>query len=246
LENENNISQELLETIERYIKDTMSSEEKVAFETQLKENPQLRQQVDDTQLLISSIRKAALKERLNEVHEDLISNRSIPRQNPKVLRFNFRTVSIAASILILIGGFWFFNQRPNNEKLFDRYFEPDRGLATVMSTTKNYEFDDAMVDYKAGKYDLAIKKWKKLLPLKPENDTLNYFLGVAHLANKKEAKAIQFLNKIIEIENGSFTDDSYYYLGLAQLKLNNIEAAKENLEKSNSPKSKKIISELNK
>lgn len=222
----------------------MSSEEKLAFEIQLEENPQLRKQVDDTQLLISSIRKAALKKRLNEVHEDLISNPSNPNKSSKVLRLNFRTLSIAASILILIGGFWFFNQQPNNEKLFDKYFEPDRGLATVMSTTNNYEFEDAMVDYKVGKYDLAIKKWEKLLPLKPANDTLNYFLGVAHLANKNEAKAVQFLEKMIETENGSFTDDSYYYLGLAQLKLNNIKAAKEYLEKSNSPKSKEIISEL--
>lgn len=245
MENENNISQELLETIERYLKGTMSSDEHTSFELQMEMDAKLRQQVDDTRIIFSGIRKAVLKDKLNVVHKKIIQDRKIiPDNAPKVFKPYFRTLTIAASVLILIGGFWFFNQQPNNEKLFEQFFEPDRGLATVMSTTDNYDFDDAMVDYKNEKYDVAIQKWNVLLKSKPKNDTLNYFIGVAHLANKNEVKAIDYLKKTIEVENGAFALDAYYYLGLAQLKLNNAQAAIANFQKNNSPKSKEIISEL--
>lgn len=244
MENENNITQELLETIERYLKGTMSFEERNSFEKQLKTDKQLRRQVDDTRVIFSGIRKAVLQEKLNVLHEDLIENREVSNYPPKILRYNFKTLSIAASVLILIGSFWFLNKQTNNEKLFNQFFEPDRGLATLMSKTNSYAFDDAMVDYKNAKYDLAIKKWKILLESKPKNDTLNYFIGVAELANSNETKAIAYLEKATESENGAFTQDGYYYLGLAHLKLNNIQTAIENLKKNNSPKSKKIIYEL--
>jgi tetratricopeptide (TPR) repeat protein len=246
LEETNNISQELLETIERYLKNEMDTDERIAFEKQLEEDPALRRQVEDTELLFSGIKKAAFKNKLEGIHEDLIQKEAPELSTPKVFKLNFRKLSIAASILILVGGFWFFNQQPRNEKLFYQYFEPDRGLATTMSETDNYPFNDAMVDYKNTKYELAIPKWEFLLQSKPENDTLNYFLGVAELANANELKAIDYLKKVVENKKGDFTNDAYYYLGLAYLKVDDTEAAIENLKKNDSPKSKKIISEIKK
>ncbi|WP_396636881.1 tol-pal system YbgF family protein [Maribacter sp. R77961] len=244
METENNISQDLLETIERYLKNSMELEELAAFEKRMEEDEQLRQQVDDTRFIFSGIRRAVLKDKLNVLHEDFDKGKQISSDDPKVFKLNFKTLSIAASVLILFGGFWFFNQQPSNEKLFNQYFEPDRGLATVMSNTNNYDFDDAMVDYKNQKYNLAIQKWEALLKDKPKNDTLNYFLGVAQLAENKETSAIAYLTKVVSNKQSAFVKDAYFYLGLAYLKEENSEAALINLKINNSPKSKEIISEL--
>lgn len=244
MEEKNTISQELLETIERYLNHTMDTDELTSFEKQLKENSVLRQQVDDTEILFSGIKKAVLKNKLDTIHSDLGQKKASEKVETKVFKLNFKALSIAASVLFLLGGFWFFNQQPNNEKLFNKYFEPDRGLATTMSGTDNYSFDDAMVDYKNTKYDLAIEKWEVLLKSKPENDTLNYFIGVAQLANKNENQAIIHLNKVITDNQSEFTNDAYYYVGLAYLKADNTVAAIENLKKNNSPGSDRIISEL--
>lgn len=244
MEEKNNISQELLETIERYLKNAMDVAERISFEQQLKEDAVLQQQVTDTKLILTGIKKAVLKKKLHTLHEELVKDEVIVNKKPKVFKLNFRTLSIAASVLILVGGFWFFNQQPSNKKLFDTYFEPDRGLATVMSKGNNHAFDDAMVDYKNEKYDLAIKKWEVLLKSKPENDTLNYFLGVAHLANDSENKAIKFLENTITLQKNEFTKEAYYYLGLAYLKADNTKAAIKNLKNNDSPKSDRIISEL--
>ena len=244
MEENTNISQDLLETIERYLQGGMDNQELLSFERQMEENPLLRQQVEDTSMLFSGIKKAVLKSKLDALHGNLIQEALHEKDPPKVFKLNFKTLSIAASVLILMGGFWFYNQQPSNEKIFNQYFEPDRGLATTMSETDNYEFSDAMVDYKNAKYDLAIQKWEVLLKTKPENDTLNYFLGVAQLAKKKEDKAIIYLNKAIRHKQSEFTSDAHYFLGLAYLRAGHIEAAIESLKKNNSPNSNKIISEL--
>lgn len=244
MEENTDISQELLETIERYLKEEMSNNERTVFEKQMEENALLKQHVIDTELLFSGIKKAAFKSKLDVAHKNLVQKKSANTEETKVFKLNFKTLSIAASVAILIGSFWFLNEQSTNQKLFDQYFEADRGLATVMSETDNHAFEDAMVDYKNTKYDLAIKKWKVLLASKPKNDTLNYFLGVAELANKNELKAISYLKKVVNDEKSAFEKEAYYYLGLAYLKCEKTQAAIENLKKNNSPKSKKIILEL--
>lgn len=244
LEEKNNISQDILEAIERYLKNTMDANELASFMKEMEQNPVLHQQVEETKILISGVKKAAKKNKLDEFHKDLTKHNMFNEQDESIFKLNFRTLSIAASILILVGGFWFFNRTPQNEKLFNQYFEPDRGLATTMSTTDNYNFEDAMLDYKNSKYDLAIKKWEVLLKNKQENDTLNYFLGSAQLANKNEIKAILYYTKVIENRESIFLNEAYYYLGLANLKANNINEAILNFKQNNSPKSEKIISEL--
>lgn len=233
-----------METIERFLKDNMDSQERKSFEAQMKVDAMLSQQVEDTRVIFSGIKKAVLQEKLNHLHEDLVQEKQTLKSNQKVFKLNFKTLSIAATILILIGSAWFFNQQPTNQKLFNEYFKPDRGLATLMGKSDNYAFDDAMVDYKNAKYDLAIEKWQVLLKTQPENDTLNYFIGVAFLAHQNENKAIAYLNAVTNDETSEFILDAHYYLGLANLKLDKTEAALENFKENNSPQSKKIILEL--
>ncbi len=89
-----------------------------------------------------------------------------------------------------------------------------------------------MVDYKQGNYDMAINKWEKLLAKKPENDTLNYFLGVSHLATGADNNAILFLKKVTN-SNSYFEKEARYYLGLAHLKNGEIDKAKIFLKENN-------------
>lgn len=244
MENSNNISQELLETIERYLNDAMDANDRLSFEKKMQESSVLRQQVVETEMLVSGIKKAVLKNKLDSIHTNLLQNNNTKKETTKVFKLNFRSLSIAATVLILAGGFWMKYQQSSSDTLFNQYFKADRGLVTTMSASDNYDFNDAMVDYKNAKYDLAIQKWEVLLESKTENDTLNYFLGVAYLANKSEAKAISYLKKVVSQDQNQFTSDSYYYLGLAYLKADNEKLAIDNLKKSNSPSSDSIISEL--
>ena len=244
MENINPISPELLETIERYLKNTMNIEERGVFEKKLKTDSTLQQQVKDIETMLFGVRKAVFKNKAKSFHEELINKDSEIKADTKVFKLNFKYISIAASIAILFGCFWFFNQPKSNVALFDKYYIEDRGLETNMGETDNYAFDDAMVDYKNTKYDKAISKWSALLKSKPENDTLNYFLGVAHLANKNENEAINYLKTTIKTNESAFLNEAYLYLGLSYLKMDNLEKAKENLALSTTKRSKLILSDL--
>lgn len=240
MKDNNNISQDLLETIERYYNDSITSDERVVFEKKLQNDPEFKTQVEDIKTLLLGIETQALKEQLNDFHKNI---KKIEK-NTRVGFLTFRKFAAAAAIIITLGGFWFFN-KPTNEKLYAKYFKPDPGLPTTMSSTEEFKFYDAMVNYKRGDYKLAIEKWETLLSHKPQNDTLNYFVGVAYLADKNEKTSIPYLEKTVQQTNSVFKNEAFYYLGLAYLKVDNIQLAKENFSQSTINNSEDIISELN-
>jgi predicted Zn-dependent protease len=244
LEQDNNISQNLLETVERYINKTMTKDELLKFEEKLQDF-NFKTQVDDIKTLLLGIETQSLKEQLDEFHQEILEHKSTKKTSPKVRFLNFKNIAAAAAIIIAIGSFVYFGGN-SNQKLYAKYFKPDPGLPTTMSSNTNFEFYDAMVYYKHGDYNIAISKWEKLLNNKPKNDTLNYFLGVAYLANKDETNAITHLNTALQNPENNFKNETYYYLGLAYLKSGKVELAKTNLNLSNMDNSKILLSEIKK
>ena len=64
-----------------------------------------------------------------------------------------------------------------------------------MSGTDHYEFFDAMVDYKAGKYAIALQKWESVMDVGP--DTLSYYRGMALIGLGEDNEALQQLGEIV-------------------------------------------------
>lgn len=217
----------------------MVSEELKAFNLKLENNPEFKAQVEDVRILLTGIEVQSLKEQLDEFHKE-IPLRKLEPNTSRLRSLDFKKWAVAAVLILSVGGFWFFNQN-TNDKLYAKYFTPDPGLPTTMSNSANYSFYDAMVDYKQGDYKSAIQKWEAL---NSKNDTVNYFLGVSHLALKNQDNAIAFLEKSIQDSDFSLASEANFYLGLAYLKDNQIEKAIEHLKKSESKESKMLLSEL--
>jgi tetratricopeptide (TPR) repeat protein len=246
LKNNSDISQELLEIIENYINGTMNTRELNDFKQLLELDDEFKTKVEDIKTMLLGIENQSLKEQLDEFHKDLPKTKVKKPKDKKVRYLYYSKFAAAAALIIAVGSIWFFST-PQNEKLYTKHFKPDPGLPTTMSSTDNFEFYDGMVSYKHGDYDIAIEKWKTLNETNPENDTLNYFLGVAFLANKNVPDAIPYLENAADAEdNFAFLNDAYYYLGLAYMKEGNIELAKKNLSLSETDTSKLIFSKLTK
>jgi tetratricopeptide (TPR) repeat protein len=246
LKENNNISEELLETIERYLNGTLNAQELKDFNRLLDIDEDFKTQVEDVRAMLFGIEAQSLKEQLDEFHDEIpkTNTEGISKQKVRFLRYS--KIAAAAAIIIAVGSIWFFSGEPN-EKLYAKYFKPDPGLPTTMSSTNNFEFYDAMVSYKHGDYKIAIDKWTLLNKQKPENDTLNYFLGVAYLATKNTEEAIPYLERASEADdNFEFLNEAYFYLGLAYIKEGNLELAKENLSLSDIQTSKTVLEELGK
>ena len=242
MNNDSDISQVQFEQIERYLTNEMDSEERFEFDKILIGNDQLREQVEEQRILFQAIEEGSLREKLNEFHKELEA------ENTKVKSIRpYKQYAIAASIALLIGlGYWLtMGQKSAHEKLYAAYFAPDPGLITPMSATSDYEFYRGMVDYKQGEYELAINRWDSLIKLNPENDTLNFFMGVSYLALEDPSQALPYLKKVSDSSQSIFNPEVFYYLGLAELKEGNTEAAKVAFETNGSEKALEIISKLN-
>ncbi len=239
------ISQEEFEQIEKYLNGNLESTELQNFEHKLKNDADFKTRFEDIKIVFSGIETQTLKEQLDIFHKEIGKNSTNPETNHiKVHSLNWKRLLVAAALIIAAGSFWYLNGN-YNERLYTKYFTPDPGLPTTMSSTDNYEFYDAMVNYKQGDYKTAISKWETLQKSKPNNDTLNYFIGVAHLANKNENNAILFLEEVTKDSNFTLVNETYYYLGMAYLIAGDLDKAKASLQNSTIDNSKALLSELN-
>ena len=241
-------SQEEFERIERYLTGIMDEGERSDFEAALKADDNLSRQVEEARVLFQAVEEQSLRNKLEDFHEELSSGQPQLKSNKSIEKssFNIKYLAIAASLALLMGfGYWLlFGQMSADEKLFAQYFKPDPGLITPMSTTSDYEFYRGMVDYKQGNYDMAIARWNTLIEQNPENDTLNYFLGISYLAQDENEKAIAYLSKAVKSPNSIFINESWYYLGMAQLKEGNTGDAILSLRKSGLENSKLVLQEI--
>lgn len=245
----NNITQEQLELFERYINGEMSPAERLELDSKRNDDPIFEKHFQETKSMILGIESAAMINEMNSFHEDMVPVRSLNTREEQTsttpsLGKRVMTWSIAATIILALGIFAFMNNESSSEKLFAKHFTPDPGLPTVMSTTSEYSFYDAMVNYKEEKYNLAIEKWESLLPTKPTNDTLNFYLGVSYLAEGNATRASQYLLETLKTNQSIFTDDAYYFAALSEIKQDNFEAAKKLLAQSDSKRSKVLLAEI--
>ena len=249
---DNQISQAQFEQIESYLQNSMSEEDRAAFEEKLAASEHFSSMFEDTKKLILGIESASLKDNLEAFHDEMTGVRRLKTRfganhpNNKKKSFPWTRVKwyAAASILLIIGTFWFQQEPSNSETLYAKHFVPDPGLATTMGSTQNYEFYKAMVQYKQGDYYKAIEKWEALENTGKMTDTLHYFIGVAHLANGDQDKAINYLQPLQAVAQNPFQKETAYYLGLAYLKADNVEDAKKYLTFSGTVSAQNILTEL--
>lgn len=242
----NKMSEAEFEKIEQYILGKMDIEAQKAFEIELSNNQQLQDEVEEVRLQIQAIEEASFKDELDQIHASMSADGTqvVPMSSAPVKR-KANWWAIAAAFIGIVGlGIWFVNRAPSHEQLYAQYFKPDPGLVTPMGNTDNYEFYRAMVDYKQEKYEAAFDRWNKIYPNKPNNDSLNYFMGMSLMALEKSDEAIPYLEKVSETDQSVFQNEMSFYLGLAELKNGNTDKAIEWLKKSNLKDAKTVIEKI--
>ena len=195
----------------------MTLAESAAFSSQVERDPALAARVAESRLLITGIREVSILKAMNEFHAGLGQEATpVIQMDRSKGNASMKRWLVAASIALVVGlASWFLLRPAGGDRLYEAYYEKDPGLISAMGTSDNYQFDKAMIDYKNGKYQDAIKAWEQLSVSHPLSDTLNYFLGSAFLAVKDPAKAIVSFNKLLPQKNSVFYADANWYLGLA-------------------------------
>jgi tetratricopeptide (TPR) repeat protein len=216
----------LFEKIEGYLQGTLPLAERKRFEAEMKENEELRNEVALQKKLVSSIETESVRQLLEQIHEE-----NFERATPVVSirhRRSYTFIAAAASLaLLILSGWWYINSQVSQPaSLYAAYFSPAAGLPTTLSYTNNARFSEGMISYKLEEYAEAREWWQPLLQADPANDTLNFYMGVAALADEQTDGAINYLSKVVEDNNSIYYTDAQWYLALACLLDDNKEKAK--------------------
>lgn len=207
----------LFEKIEGYLQGTLTPADRKRFEAEMKKNEELREEVALHRQLISSIETESVRQLLEQIHEE-----NFEKETPVVSirhRRAYTFIAVAASLaLLILSGWWYINlQVSQPASLYASYFSPAAGLPTTLSHTNNARFSEGMISYKLEEYAEAREWWQPLLQADPANDTLNFYMGVASLADEQTEGAIHYLSKVAEENNSVYYTDARWYLALAYL-----------------------------
>lgn len=236
------ISQEEWEQIEKYLIGELSIQEQEEFDHALSNDPTLEAKVNEVRLLITGVKESSLQHKLDQFHGEIQPQRVIALKKKPVIKYWLAAACLLG--LVVTVSLFMLNRKSENDKIFASYFQADPGLATAMGSSEDYEFDHAMIDYKRGNNELAIRSWRNLLALRPGNDTLHYFSGVAFLAMDQPDSAIYHLQESVKKENSSFLSDANWYLALSLVRKNDIPGARTYLQRSDHLRKNELLSRL--
>lgn len=119
------MNEEYVDKIHRYLAGTMSAVEREAFEVEIKDNPELQNDVELERLLLEGIARAGeaeYRQTIGDVHQKLNAEgffRAGAAENVSTLSvshlsktsFMRRIMAIAATLVVLAGAVWFFTRQ---------------------------------------------------------------------------------------------------------------------------------------
>lgn len=239
------VTNEEWELIDRFLDGELKDEELRQFEQRLQNDPEWTEKTESCRLIRIGIAESALAENIKEWTP--VTNADVADDNNKIriLPGIFKWVA-AACLLLAIGTVtWWVIQRPgSNEKTYLAFYQPDPGLLTVMGPAEAYQFEQAMVHYKAGEYRKAALSWESLRGAYAATDTLHYFIASAWQAEGEWEKAEE--NYLIVVKNNSshFYNDASWYLGLLYLRTERNDEARKWIEQASHNRKAELLNAI--
>lgn len=165
-----------------------------------------------------------LKKQLQEIEDE------IPKSTKKT-KTNWLLVASIALIFSIGGSFFFLNSTPTNEDLFAEYFSPyENVVAPIVRNQKEKTSKEiAFALYENGDYEEAIQNFKTLQKdTIIDSTTLDFYTANAHLQLGNIEKSKAFFQTILENKNKNWEQETLWYLGLINIKQNDLDSAKNN------------------
>jgi tetratricopeptide (TPR) repeat protein len=161
---------------------------------------------------------------------------------------NISIIKYAAIFISVISFGSFFIIKSNSVDYYSKYAEKDPGLPVFMSIDQN-KLDNWMLDYKEENFELALKEGIQLEKDYPNNDTINYYLGIIQLELKQPENAVKTFDKVEANKQSIYIEKARFLKCISLLEFDKEKAKAEllKLSKENSfygRKAKEIINEV--
>lgn len=202
----------------QYLDGELAGTEKQSLEKQLAADSALQQQFDSLLLTRESIRYYGLKEKVAGLHQQMMSELALPVKkitpaagSRRIIRY---VASVAASIILLVGGFMAYNFFTlSSDKVYGANYQKFE-----LSTTRDPGVEETASEkaYRAGNYKEVVRLHDAAATRTAKEE---FLCGVAAMELKDNSKAITCFNEVLQLNKQAavkvLKDESEYYLSLA-------------------------------
>lgn len=220
--------------IEKYIQNKASDSELKMIRQLMEEDAEFRNEVIFKSALYQAIKREEsreLKERLKSLDQQ--QPVEYPGQRSKITPFIRQIWKIAAVLIVGFGVWWFFNLRPDYEKMYVANFEPYPNIvapAVRGSVSSGHLADVAFRHYDHGEYAQAAALFSELYQ-EDKTGYANFYYALSLMADGQVEKAVIALEDQDWQIPENYRIQTDWYLALGQLKSNNRDGAITYLEK---------------
>jgi tetratricopeptide (TPR) repeat protein len=225
--------------IDRYLEGIMTQKEKIWFEKELDDNPELNEElmlhkkVDE---VIGDRELIDLEKQLDSIYEvtykPLYGFSGIFR-NPKVIRGAASAAVVAVMIFVSV----LFLNKPREEamevstpsELFAEFYSPAEMSLSFRAAgdVVDKELREAMMLYDQKEYSRAIVLFEKILKDDASRIGLNLYSGISHMELEEYTQANTSFQKIIDDKSNAFIESAEWYLALCYMMTDEVEMASE-------------------
>ena len=221
--------------ISRYLDGEMNAEERKAFEAQMQQDVNLKQEVELTKDVNETLQlklhpgenELALRNTLQEVSDEYFSDKS---RQIKIIPFKrYRWIAAAAAVLIFAVMLTVWSPW-EKEDLYKQYADIQMpGIAERGATTDSL-LKSAVENFNNKKFAEAVAAFETVLKDSAENSFVQYYYAIALLQNNNIEKARTLFTALY---NGRsiFKNDAAFYMALSYLKEKNKAVCKDWLNK---------------
>lgn len=239
------VTNEEWELIDRYLDGELKDNELRQFEQRLQNDQEWKEKTESCQLIRIGIAESALAEKVKEWTPETTTPVSNDNSKIRVLPSVLKWVAAACVILAIGTVTWWLIQRPgSNEKTYMAFYQPDPGLLTVMGPADAYQFEQAMVHYKAGEYRKAALAWESIRGTYAPSDTLHYFIASAWQAEGEWEKAEENYLIVVKDNKSLLYNDASWYLGLLYLRTDRKAEARKWIEQSSHNRKAELLNAI--
>lgn len=132
--------------------------------------------------------------------------------------------SVAAVLIVFLGGYWYVNQSTSSDQLFEQYYELDEVYMNTRSgnSASTDLLEQGLLLFENDQYLESINYFEQL----PTSVTAVYYSGVAHMEIGEYEVAKYKFDQVIDNYVNVFYDQAMWYKGLCLLKQNQVADAK--------------------
>jgi len=221
--------------IVRYLDGEMGDAELKLFEEEIKTDSDLAEQVFLHMEVDKTLKDRdiiELRKKIKNIYQSFIHSEKNEDDKDQELR-SFRNIFnkkylVAASIIVLmvISSLILFPLRFNNDKLFNRFYDPyliDLNFRSVASDYNAYEA--GIRHYKKGEFEEALGNLSKIDSSMELYIPATFFSAISSIETGRIQEAIEKFNIVVNANNDAFINHSEWYLGLCSLLVNDNEKA---------------------